>query len=116
MLVNFPWKERLIVIPLAEASDMTFVRTLPGRIVGFGSFFIEKPGRRDTRARSGTFLILNSYISKYVVCSFRSAWIPSRRGQARFPRIRRPISERICACPDWLGRDCPGRSQLVPTR
>lgn len=34
---------KLTVIPIGEADDMTFVRTLPGRIAGYGSFRIKKP-------------------------------------------------------------------------
>jgi hypothetical protein len=35
---------KLTVIPIAEAVDMTFVRTLAGRIAGYGSFLIKKSG------------------------------------------------------------------------
>jgi hypothetical protein len=43
MLVNLPWKHPLVVIPLMEAYDMTFVRiTLFGRDLGYSSFHFKK--------------------------------------------------------------------------
>jgi hypothetical protein len=47
MLINLRWKHPLIVIPLADAYDMTYVRTLiPGRIAGYASFLIKQSGPR----------------------------------------------------------------------
>jgi hypothetical protein len=47
MLVNLQWKHPLVVIPLADAYDMTYVRTLiPGRIAGYASFLLKQSGPR----------------------------------------------------------------------
>jgi hypothetical protein len=46
MLVNLPRKQSLMVIPLEEAHGMTFIRTLFGRIFGYGSFVIKESGTR----------------------------------------------------------------------
>lgn len=47
MLVNWPWKRPLVVIPIDQASDMIYSRTLvPGRLVGYGSLYIKNPGTR----------------------------------------------------------------------
>jgi hypothetical protein len=41
------WRNRqLTVIPISEADDMSFVRTLPGRLVGYGSFLLKRSGPR----------------------------------------------------------------------
>lgn len=46
ILINWKWKRRLIVIPINEADDMSLIRTLPGRLFGYGSFSIRRSGRR----------------------------------------------------------------------
>jgi hypothetical protein len=43
MLVNLVWKHPLLVIPLDEAYDMTYVYTRPfGWLIGYGSFVFKK--------------------------------------------------------------------------
>jgi hypothetical protein len=48
-------RRRMVAIPLYEADDMTFVRSLPGRIAGYGTFLI-RPADGRRRARAIRFL------------------------------------------------------------
>jgi hypothetical protein len=40
ILINWQRKRRLLVIPIAGADDMSFIRTVPGRLLGYGSFLL----------------------------------------------------------------------------
>jgi hypothetical protein len=46
LLINWQRKRRLITIPIMEADDISFVRTLPGQFVGYGSFQLNDSGLR----------------------------------------------------------------------
>lgn len=42
ILINWQRKRRLTVIPVAEGSDMSLIRTLPGQLMGYGSFLLRR--------------------------------------------------------------------------
>jgi hypothetical protein len=45
LLIYGWWRYRhLTQIPLSEAVDMSFVRTAAGRLLGYGSFWLKRPG------------------------------------------------------------------------
>lgn len=46
LLVNWPRIGDFQAFPLADTEEMSFVRTLPGRIMGYGAFRIRKPQAR----------------------------------------------------------------------
>lgn len=37
---------RVTDIPLSEATELSFIRTFPGRLFGYGAFRVERPGSR----------------------------------------------------------------------
>jgi hypothetical protein len=42
-------------IPLSEATGLSFIRTMPGRLLGYGTFRVKQPGSR-WRVRKIRFL------------------------------------------------------------
>lgn len=49
ILVGWRWKRPLIAIPVGEAADMTFIRTMQGRLLGYGTFQLRAfTGRRHS--------------------------------------------------------------------
>lgn len=37
---------RITEIPLSEATELSFIRTVPGRLLGYGTFRVKRPGSR----------------------------------------------------------------------
>jgi hypothetical protein len=44
ILINWQRKRRMAFIPIEDAREMTYIRTLPSRIIGYGSFMLKMSG------------------------------------------------------------------------
>jgi hypothetical protein len=55
ILLNWQRKQRLAFIPIAEAGEMSYIRTLPGQIIGYCTFALKMSGP-SARARKVKYI------------------------------------------------------------
>ncbi len=47
MLTYGIFTRKIAMMPLAKVTDMSFVRTIPGRVFGYGKFVLESAGQEQ---------------------------------------------------------------------
>ena len=60
------------MMPLNKVTDMSFQRSFPGRLMGYGEFIVESAGQNQALDRVGLFRIPSSFTCWFVGCSSKT--------------------------------------------